>query len=290
MKKMVSLLIQCFCGFAILLFIVPQPVLGAAKITGKVIQRRHNFVKVTFKAQKNASPAIGDRVDFSKLLKGYKAKGGYGVVTETSRDFVWVKIKKKPVKVKMTGIILATGGGRVLPKRKKQAGSHKPDMSKWQRATIHYYKSNTKGIKLRIPSDWDFDKSERKTGWMILTYEGSRNHDMHVRIKVLHTKDKTLRTLKKMRKSIAKNTHILKILTEPHYVYLDGHKSLYVNVLAKHTLYTKARLSQGKWNLMAHEMLDRGRIIYLIGACKTTVCTNSVKNTLQAIIDSATFF
>jgi len=111
MKTVISILAQPICGLLIFLFITPQLVLGATEITGKVTEKRYDSVKVVFKAHDNASPTTGDRVDFTKSFKGskYKAKAGHGVVTEIGNDFAWVKIIKKPVALKMTGVIQATG-------------------------------------------------------------------------------------------------------------------------------------------------------------------------------------
>jgi len=105
MKKIVLLLRKCICGVSILLFVVPQPVLAATEITGKVTEKRHDSVKVTFEVQNNASPAIGDRVDFKKVIQGYAVKAGYGEVTTVKSGFVWVRVVKKPVDLAMTGVI-----------------------------------------------------------------------------------------------------------------------------------------------------------------------------------------
>ncbi len=89
---------------------------GARKITGTVIEKRADSVKVEFKPHNTAVPNIGDRVDFKKLFKGYEASAGHGEVTESGAGFVWVKTGDNRPNLEMIGVIQATGILSAVPK------------------------------------------------------------------------------------------------------------------------------------------------------------------------------
>jgi PDZ domain len=88
-------------------------------ITGTITARRESAVKVEFKAHPKAAPKVGDRVDFKTMMQGFEAKAGKGEVTEVEASHVWVKVLEKNPKLKMTGVIHATG----IPEKKRGRAS-----------------------------------------------------------------------------------------------------------------------------------------------------------------------
>ena len=100
-----SVLVTGIC----MLFLYLQPVLADTLITGTVTAKRNNAVKVDFTPQKTVAPAIGDPVEFSKIIGDISIKGGTGNVISTESESVWVKITKEHVNLKMNAVIHATG-------------------------------------------------------------------------------------------------------------------------------------------------------------------------------------
>jgi len=82
---------------------------GAGKLSGTVTEKQGDKVKVDFKSNESLAPDRGDKVDFITLMEGIEVKAGQGQVVEVGSGFVWVKIIRKPVRLKMNGIIHATG-------------------------------------------------------------------------------------------------------------------------------------------------------------------------------------
>ncbi|MFQ5443954.1 MAG: PDZ domain-containing protein, partial [Nitrospinales bacterium] len=91
-------------------------------ITGTITARRLGAVKVEFKAHPKAGPKVGDKVDFKTEIQGFEAKAGKGEVTEVESSHVWVKVLEKNPKLKMTGIIHATGLPVTQKSRSPEAG------------------------------------------------------------------------------------------------------------------------------------------------------------------------
>jgi C-terminal processing protease CtpA/Prc len=108
-------------GILSLLFAVQDVAIAAeaVDITGTITARREGAVKVEFKPHPKAGPKVGDTVDFKTMMQGFEAKAGKGEVTQVESSHVWVKVLEKKPKLKMTGIIHATGesAGRTTGKK-----------------------------------------------------------------------------------------------------------------------------------------------------------------------------
>ena len=58
------------------IFFAVQAVQGATLITGIVIAKQDNSVKVEFKPHKTAGPKSGDKVDFKTVIQGFNVTAG----------------------------------------------------------------------------------------------------------------------------------------------------------------------------------------------------------------------
>lgn len=94
---------------ACFVFLLLSGTCGATVIQGTVTAKRADSVKVEFKPHETAAPKVGDKVVFMKTMQGFDVTAGNGEVTKNGSDYVWVKIIKKPVKIKMSAVIQATG-------------------------------------------------------------------------------------------------------------------------------------------------------------------------------------
>jgi hypothetical protein len=96
------------CCF-LLAFFVFDTAHSAALISGTATAKEGEVVKVEFKPHKTVGPQKGDKVDFKTMMEGIEINAGQGKVTESKGNYAWVKIIKGRPRLKMTGIIHATG-------------------------------------------------------------------------------------------------------------------------------------------------------------------------------------
>jgi hypothetical protein len=114
-------------------------------ITGTITARRQGAVKVEFKANPKAGPKVGDKVDFKTMMQGFEAKAGKGEVMKVEASHVWVKVLEKNPRLKMTGIIHATG----LPGPEEKTF----DIKSFDKFNI---KDPGATLKIRFPGGWEF--------------------------------------------------------------------------------------------------------------------------------------
>ncbi len=118
MNNLFTSFILLLCVLSLSFFSV-QTAHGMTEISGTVVARRDDSVKVEFEQHKIAKPKSGDKVEFSTLLQGIKVGAGTGEVTEVDVETVWVKISDDRPKPKMNAVIQATGTPSVVSKDRR---------------------------------------------------------------------------------------------------------------------------------------------------------------------------
>lgn len=105
----------------VLLFMQTCIALAATQITGTIVAKRGDLVKVEFQPDKSVGPKVGDKVNFATTKADIPINCGTGKVTEVNVDSVWIKPVKTNLKLKMDAVIHATG----LAKKKKVVEKNK---------------------------------------------------------------------------------------------------------------------------------------------------------------------
>ncbi len=97
----------------ILLFLQTSSLFSAAVITGTVIAKNGDSLKVKFQPHETAVPKSGDKVDFYLEMEGLNVEAGTGSVTEVEEKNVWVQTSDERPDLKMNVVIYATGSGEI---------------------------------------------------------------------------------------------------------------------------------------------------------------------------------
>lgn len=101
---------------SVLFLLQTTNVFSATEITGTVVAKRGDTVKVEFQAHKDAMPKTGDMVDLSiELVPGTITPVGNGKVIEVDKNSIWVQTSNDKPDLKMKAVIHATGTPGAAP-------------------------------------------------------------------------------------------------------------------------------------------------------------------------------